>query len=63
MENIDFISEKLLLFRKRNKLSQQEMADKIGVSRTHYSGIERSSSMPSLKTLISIDRIVPIFLK
>lgn len=52
------------LKRKRNelKLTQQEVADKSGISRTYYTDIENGRSFPNGKVLLRINEILPIFL-
>lgn len=48
--------------RKRRKWTQQETADRIGISRSYYSDIENGSAFPSSKTLFNINDVIPIFL-
>ncbi|WP_462421106.1 helix-turn-helix domain-containing protein [Salinicoccus sp. Marseille-QA3877] len=52
----------LRMKRKRLKLTQQEAADKIGISRSYLSDIENGKSLPSGKTLFAINEVIPIFL-
>ena len=61
-----FISSNLALLRKRRKLSQQALADEVGVSRSALSAWENGTAEPSLEVLvalasqwsISLDRLV-----
>lgn len=48
------IGERIALFRKINKISQQEFADAVEISRTHISKIENNNDMPSTKLLREI---------
>lgn len=48
------IGERIAIFRKINKISQQEFADAVEISRTHISKIENNKDMPSTKLLIEI---------
>lgn len=41
--------EKIMILRKRNKLSKKELADIIGVTVTTISNYERGASMPSVQ--------------
>lgn len=56
------IEEKLLVLRKQNRLSQQEMAEELYVSRQTISKWESGISAPSTENLISIGKLfkVPI---
>lgn len=53
---IDSISlgERIAYYRKAMKLTQEDLADCIGVSRTHISNIEIGKSIPSLIVLVNI---------
>lgn len=42
---------KLLVFRKQEGLTQQQMAEKLGITSTHYSRIETGDSNPSYELL------------
>lgn len=48
--------------RKELHLTQEDMADKLGVSVKHYSGIERGVAGISLETLVNISNILNISL-
>lgn len=48
--------------RKANKWTQQEAADKIGISRSYYSDIENGRTTPSGNMLFAINEVIPIFL-
>lgn len=45
------LSEKIKLLRKKRGLSQQELADKIGIHITHVSRIENGHYQPSLEVI------------
>lgn len=40
---------KLMKFRKMKKLTQEEMANLLGISRPHYSDIENGKTTPSIE--------------
>lgn len=51
------LGKQIACYRKSMKLTQDELADKIGVSRTHLSNIEIGKSVPSLDVLIEISNV------
>ncbi len=48
------LSEKIYMLRKKNNLSQEELAEKIGVSRQAISKWESGTSLPEIEKLISL---------
>ncbi|MBM6089031.1 helix-turn-helix transcriptional regulator [Staphylococcus epidermidis] len=48
--------------RKEYKLTQNELAIKVGVSRSYISDIENGRLIPSGKIILKINQILPIFL-
>ena len=54
------ISEKLLYYRKSKGYSQEELAEKIGVSRQAVSKWERGESLPDSNNLIALSRLYSI---
>lgn len=48
--------------RKSLKLTQKEMAAKIGISRSYYGDIETGRTIPSGKVFLKINEITSIFL-
>ncbi|MBM6086527.1 helix-turn-helix transcriptional regulator [Staphylococcus epidermidis] len=48
--------------RKEYKLTQKELAIKVGVSRSYISDIENGRLIPSGKIILKINQILPIFL-
>lgn len=54
----------LMLKKKRKslKLTQEEMADKIGISRSYYGDIETGRTIPSGKVFLKINEITSLFL-
>ncbi len=48
------LSEKIYMLRKKNDLSQEELAEKIGVSRQAISKWESGTSLPEIEKLISL---------
>lgn len=47
-------------YRKENKLSQMQLADKIDISRTHMSRIENNDCAVSLDVIFSIAKVLEI---
>lgn len=47
--------------RKNMKLTQQQAANKIGISRSYYSDIENGRKIPNGKLIFSINNIIPLF--
>lgn len=45
-------------YRLKSNLTQQELSDKIGISKAHISDIENSKKNPSIKTLIHMSIIL-----
>lgn len=48
------IADAILEFRVKNNLTQEEMAKRVGMNRSRFSGIETASGNPTLKTLKKI---------
>lgn len=48
------MSERLRLLRKENGISQQKMAENIGIARTNYKNYESMQSFPPISVLIKI---------
>lgn len=48
--------------RKEYKLTQNELAIKVGLSRSYISDIENGRLIPSGKIILKINQIIPIFL-
>lgn len=57
----DKLIETMIIYRKRNKLTQQNCADKIGISRSYYSDIENKKSKPSFDTLEKMNKVFNFF--
>lgn len=53
-EDKDFIAKKIRFYRRKNKLTQAELAEKIGVSAKQLSRIEMATYAPSLITFLKI---------
>lgn len=56
------LSIRLKKYRGENQLTQKQMADKIGISRSYYCAIETETKEPSYRVLKSMNKIIPIFL-
>ncbi len=52
------LSEKLLNLRKANDLTQEQLAEKVGVRRETIMRLEKAQYNPSLKLAIDISRVV-----
>lgn len=48
----------LINLRKRRKYTQQEMADKLNIARTTYTGYEKGNFSPSLEKVLEIKKIL-----
>ena len=59
----DFIAKKIKLARKQAKLTQEELAEKIGISAKQLSRIEVGTYIPSLPTFLKIIQELNIDLK
>lgn len=59
----DFIAKKIKLARKQAKLTQEELAEKIGISAKQLSRIEVGIYIPSLPTFLKIVQELNIDLK
>lgn len=59
--NIIYCS-KLKEERKKIKLTQSCVAEKVGISRSYYNDIENGRTLPSGKVLLKINKVLPIFL-
>ena len=59
---IDYISigEKIRKVRQNRRITQEVLAEKINVTPTHVSRIERGTSSPSLQTLVDICNVLGI---
>ena len=50
--------EKLILIRKKRKLTQKEIAEYVGISRTTYAGYENGDFSPSIEVATKIKEIL-----
>lgn len=50
----------LLLFRLDNNLTQQEMANKLGITRVHYNSIENGKADPSFSLCQKLNELFEI---
>lgn len=48
----------LIVLRKKKKFTQQEMADKLNIARTTYTGYENGNFAPSLEIAVQIKKIL-----
>ncbi|WMM11536.1 helix-turn-helix transcriptional regulator [Staphylococcus simulans] len=48
--------------RKELKMTQEEVARKVGISRSYLSDIENGKAFPSGRVLLKINNVIPIFL-
>lgn len=56
----DFIAKKIKLARKKIKMTQEELAEKVGITSKQLSRIENTTHMPSLITFFKIVDILKI---
>ena len=52
---------KLKSKRKEMKYTQQQVADKLGISRSYYSDIENKKKMPNGSILFKLNEVLPLF--
>lgn len=55
-----FIGEKIKTFRRKAKLTQAELAERVELSEKHLGQIERGSYLPSLSSFFSIIKVLNI---
>lgn len=60
MLDYEMIGLRIRYHRIRNKLSQENMAHQVNISRVHIGYIERGERAPSLKTLINIANVLEV---
>lgn len=53
--------KRLLAYRKENKLSQEEMAKKVKISRSYYADVENGRYLPSGKVISRISEVLNFF--
>lgn len=58
----DFIADKIKTARKRAKLKQAELAEKIGISEKHLSKIETGKNFPALDNFLKIVEVLNLSL-
>ena len=61
--DIKDIGENLRKLRRNNRLSQQELADKAGISRLAYSQIERGEVEAKVSTLTNLAKVLDVKLQ
>lgn len=49
-----YIGKKLKEYRKKNKLTQEKLAEKINIAEKHYGKLERGEFSPSLETFFKL---------
>ncbi|MBR3975617.1 MAG: helix-turn-helix transcriptional regulator [Clostridia bacterium] len=54
------IGQRIRKFRKANNLSQEELAEKIGISTTHMSHIETGNTKLSLPVLVELAKVLEV---
>lgn len=50
--------DNLIALRKKRKLTQQQMAERLNIARTTYTGYENATFSPSIEKAIKIKRIL-----
>lgn len=56
----DFLGKKFKEYRKKAKMTQEELAEKIDIAEKHYGKLERGVFMPSLETFFKLVEILNI---
>lgn len=59
----DNIQKNIAFYRKKKKINQKELADRLGVAATTVSGWERGAYTPDIDTLFSICRLLDVTLQ
>ena len=54
------MNNQLKKFRLENKLTQQVLADRIGINKTTYSNFETGARRPSLRVALKIQKVTEI---
>lgn len=57
-ESMSFFSEQLQKYRKKNNLTQQELASLLGINRVSYARWESGAREPSLDTVVKLAQIL-----
>ena len=55
-----FIGQKLKEYRKKANLSQEQVAEKVGLAEKHYGRLERGACMPALETFFKLISVLNI---
>lgn len=56
----EFLGKKFKEYRKKVKLTQEELSEKIGIAEKHYGKLERGVFMPSLETFFKLTDVLKI---
>lgn len=59
----EFIGKTLQEIRKRRKMTQQELAEKVGISDKHLSKIETGKNLPSLNNFLKMSEVMSFSLE
>lgn len=59
----DNIQKNIAFYRKKKKMNQKDLADRLGVAATTVSGWERGAYTPDIDTLFSICRLLDVTLQ
>ena len=60
MDNIEFIGSKIKLFRKRKKISQEQLAEMISMNHRTIVRIENGHTIPTIETLQKISNALDL---
>jgi transcriptional regulator with XRE-family HTH domain len=52
--------EKLRMLRRRNRFTQSELGERLGVVQSHIAGMERGETQPSVEILLKLTKIFHI---
>ncbi len=56
----EFLGKKFKEFRKKANLTQETLAEKIGIAEKHYGKLERGAFVPSLETFFKLVQVLKI---
>ena len=56
----EYIGKKLRVIREEKKLSQENIAESIGISNTYYAGIERGEENPTVTVIEAVCNVLKV---
>lgn len=56
----EFVGQKFKEYRKKASLTQEELAEKVGIAEKHYGRLERGICLPALDTFFNLVKVLNI---